>query len=147
MACVEMEFTTKLSPTGVVAALTDFSDRRPDVWPYLDRSQYRVLEVGETHALVREGTGKPFPVWAVERYDWSEPNVVRWTVQESDTFQAGLGLVVRVSPAPGGGSTVHLTWERVGLTPGGKIVVALIALMRGKPLAKTFQRVFDKLAG
>ncbi len=69
---VHYEFTTALPPGEVVAALTDFSERRPETWPGLDRARYQVHELGETWALVTEGSRRP-NVWARERYDWSVP--------------------------------------------------------------------------
>jgi len=96
-------------PARVIAATIDFSDRRPDLWPGLTRSQYKVLEMGDTSALVQEGTGV---LHAVEKYDWSQPNVVRWTVQESNFLRPGTVWELRVSPRDGGGTRVDVTLER-----------------------------------
>ena len=59
MARVAVSIDTKLAPQEVVAALTDFSDRRPDIWPGLARSKYKVYSVGENSAEVQEGNEKP----------------------------------------------------------------------------------------
>jgi hypothetical protein len=68
---VEMDLETTVAPDRVREALLDFSDRRPDIWPSLDRSFYEVHSVGETTAEIREGTKSPgMTVWARERYDW-----------------------------------------------------------------------------
>lgn len=146
MAKLEMDIETALSPEGVVAALTDFSDRRPDIWPDLDRSFYKVISVGETSAVVQEGTSKPFKVWARERYDWSTPGAVTWVVEESDTFEPGYGLKVTAEPGPAGGSRVHITWERVGKNFAGRMVVRLIRLLGGKPISSSYKKAFDDLA-
>ena len=69
----ESGFDTKASPEQVLAALTDFSDKRLETWQgTLDPDKFEVYEVGETSARVREGSKRP-DVWAVEQYDWSEP--------------------------------------------------------------------------
>jgi len=146
MAKYETDIETELSPEGVVAALTDFSERRAEIWPYLAKDRFEVRELGETSALIKEGSGAPVGVWAVERYDWSEPNTVRWSVVESDAFVSGTTLIVRVAPRDGGGSRVHIVWERAGKTAKGKFVVGLISLAKGKPIFKTYKKVFDKLA-
>jgi Polyketide cyclase / dehydrase and lipid transport len=146
MARIEKDLQTALPPDRVVAALTDFSDRRGEIWPLLDASQFKVLETGETSALVREGSSKPFRVSAVERYDWSVPGVVRWTVQESDSFMPGYGMEVRVTPAAAGGSTVHVVWERVGKDFKGKFIVGLLVLLRARPIFSGFQTAFDRIA-
>lgn len=141
-----MDIQTRLSPERVVAALTDFSERRPSVWKYLDPAIFEVYEVGDTSAFVREGTGGPLRVWAKERYDWSTPGVVRWTVEESDSFLPGYGLRVDVAPGSDGGSKVHIVWERVGKNLKGKLIVAIIALLGGKPIGSSYKQAFDALA-
>jgi hypothetical protein len=92
-----------------MAAAVDFSDRRPDLWPGLSRSQYKVLEKGETSALVREGTAN---LWVVENYDWSEPNTVRWTAQESNFLHPGTTWQMQLTPTASGGTRVDVVLER-----------------------------------
>src|SRR4051794_30361129 len=89
---------TTATPDQVLAALTDFTDRRPDIWPGLARELYEVYEVGETSATVREGSTKPSKVWARERYDWSTPGVVRWEVLESSFSTPGSYVEARITP-------------------------------------------------
>jgi hypothetical protein len=146
MARCDLHVQTKLPPDRVIAALIDFSDRRPDVWPYLSRQFYEVREIGETTALVREGTSGPLSVWAVERYDWSTPGTVTWQVHESESFMPGYGLKVDVAPDGQGGSNVHIVWERVGKNFKGKFIVAMIAMLRGKPIASAYKKALDRLA-
>ena len=105
----EYSAETSVPPERVIAATIDFTDRRPDLWPGLTRSQYKVLEKGETSALVQEGTGI---LRVVERYDWSQPNVVRWTVQESNFLRPGTVWELRASPRADGGTRVDVTLER-----------------------------------
>jgi hypothetical protein len=105
----EYSAETTVSPARVRAAVLDFSDRRPDVWPGLSRAQYKVIEKGETTALVREGTAN---LWAIEKYDWSDPEVVRWTLQESNFAHPGTAWQMRISPRDGGGSRVDVVLER-----------------------------------
>lgn len=100
---------TTVAPERVLACITDFSDRRPEYWPGLNRGQYKVLERGDTWALVKEGTAN---IWAVERYDWSTPGVVCWTLQESNIGRPGTVWEMRVSPKPGGGSHVDVKFAR-----------------------------------
>ena len=58
--------------------------------------------------MARESTpGSPF--WVVCRYDWSDPDVVRWTVTDSSYGGGGDGFV-RIAPREGGGSRVHAEW-------------------------------------
>ena len=42
MSKLEFEVETSLAPEKVKAALLDFSDRRPVIWPSLSSKQYEV---------------------------------------------------------------------------------------------------------
>ncbi len=46
MAHVVTELDTKASPERVVRALTDFSPKRFDLWPNVDRKYFKVESVG-----------------------------------------------------------------------------------------------------
>lgn len=145
MARLELSLDSGLSPQQVVDALTDFSDRRPDVWPYLAREFYEVYSVGETTADVREGSTKPFKIWSREDYDWSIPGRVSWTVRESNFCTPGDGIVATVSPGGTGGSHIQLAWKRHGVGWKGRFIVALMMLTRGKPLIFGFREGFEKI--
>jgi hypothetical protein len=84
MARIESELGSPLSPEAVLAKLVDFSERRPELWPAIDADVYRVHDVGDDWADVTEGTDVFGGIWARERYDWSEPGVVRATIQDSN---------------------------------------------------------------
>jgi hypothetical protein len=105
----EYSAETRVSPECVIAATIDFSERRPDLWPALTRRQYKVLEKGDTTALVQEGTAM---LRVVEKYDWSEPGLVRWTVEESNFLRPGTSWELHASPRAGGGTRVDVTFER-----------------------------------
>ena len=106
---MRFEVTTLASPEQVREALTDFTNRRLQIWSRtLDPKTYAVLALGDTWAVARESTaGSPF--WVVCRYDWSDPQVVRWTVEECSWGGSGAGSV-RIALADGGGSRVHAEW-------------------------------------
>jgi hypothetical protein len=130
----------------VIAALTDFSDRRPDIWPGLSRDWYEVYSVGETTAEVREGTGgKRSPVWAREHYDWSTPGVVTWTVQESPFSKPGSFVSAKVDPKEGGGSRIHVTWQRDPLTIPAKLAIWMVKATKGFPVAASMKKGLRKL--
>ena len=146
MPWAEFDLETSLSPEQVQAALLDFSDKRPELWPGIEPSLYKVHSVGETTADIQEGTKMPgLTVWARERYDWSEPGTIRWTVQESNFSSVGSYVEAKLTPREGGGTTVHVTWNRTGSTLLGKIIIRMIALARGKPVAASMEQAFRKL--
>lgn len=143
----ELRFTVEAPVTAqtVLRALTDFSERRPELWPKLDPEMYRVDELGSTSAVVREGQRSP-RAWAVEEYDWSEPGTVRWTVRESDFCAPGSYMSARVEPAENGWSRMHVTWSRTGVGFKGNVIVGLVRLTKGRPLAKSLGRALAALA-
>ncbi len=103
MPRLEFDLETSAPPERVIAALTDFSDRRPDIWSGLSREWYEVYSVGETTAEIRERTGgRRSSIWARERYDWSIPGVVTWTVRESGFSNPGSFVSAKVDPKAGG---------------------------------------------
>jgi hypothetical protein len=132
---VEIDIESSASPDRVIAGLTDFTARRPELWPGLNPEKYRVYEVGETWAEVQEGNNDM--IWARERYDWSTPGTVRWTVTESSFSLPGDFVEAIVSPGPGGGSLIHVTWSRHGTTLAAKAMLALIVLTRGLPVKQS----------
>lgn len=107
---MRFDVTTKASPDQVRTAMTDFSQRRLQIWnKSLDPKTFEVRELGETSAVARESTpGSPF--WVVTRYDWSDPAVIRWTIVESSYGGHGTGSV-RTAPAPDGGSRLSAEWS------------------------------------
>ncbi len=98
---------TKASPEQVLAAFTDFSDHRLEVWQRtLDPAKYELLESGENWALVREGSAG-VRMWVLLRYEWDVPGTIRWALVDSDHCDGGSGEI-RVFPAEGGGSRVDV---------------------------------------
>ena len=146
MARLQVDVETPAAPERVREALLDFSERRPERWPGIDPGLYEVYSVGETTAEVKEGTKGPgMTVWARERYDWSDPDTIRWTVQESNFCTAGSYVAATLHPRPGGGTRVHVEWDRTGTTPAGRLAVAIIRLTRGRPVAASIRKGLQRL--
>jgi hypothetical protein len=144
VARIEFYLRTDAPPEAVRAALLDFSERRPELWPGLPPDQYEVYEVGDTWAEIREGYRGP--IWARERYDWSMPGRVVFTAVDSGFATPGSHVVVDIEPAEGGGSTVHVTWVRRGKGVFGKLFVGLMALTRGLAIRRSIQSGLDVVA-
>jgi polyketide cyclase/dehydrase/lipid transport protein len=137
MARIEFDIRTDASAEAVRAALLDFSERRPELWPGLPRDQYEVYEVGDTWAEIREGYRGP--IWVRERYDWSVPGSVRFTAVDSGFAKPGSYVVVDIEPAKGGGSTLHITWVRRPKGWFGMLFVSLMVLTRGIAIRRSFE--------
>jgi hypothetical protein len=146
MPKVELDVETSASPEDVRAALLDFSDRRPEIWPGIEPSLYEVYTIGDTFADVREGSKMPGArIWAKERYDWSAGDLITWTVQESNFCAPGSYVSAAIAPRGDGGSRIHLIWNRTPTSLVGRLATLLIQLTRGKPVAASFRMALSKL--
>lgn len=145
MAHVVTDVDTTASPERVLDALTDFSPRRLELWPNIDRKYYKVGARGEQSAEVTEGSPLFGGVWEQARYDWSRPGVVRIDVQDSNAFQPGSFWVYEVTPGAHGGSHVRMEFDRRPRNFKGRFVGALLSLFGkqifGKSLRDTLQRI------
>ncbi len=144
---VRFDVTTDASPAQVRRALTDFTDRRLQIWSRtLDPETYEVRELGDSWAVARESSpGSPF--WVVVRYDWSDPTVVRWTVVESSYGGHGTGSV-GIAPTGDGGSRLRVEWSYTDISrTRDKVVLFLIqrAPMRGV-ISRMWTRALDRYA-
>jgi hypothetical protein len=138
---LEMETESSLSPEEVVAALTDFSERRPRMWTGISPHYYEVYSVGETNADVREGTKRgPLNVWARENYDWSTPRTVTWTVKESNFCSVGSYVKAEIRSREGGGSAIKCTWDRTPTSLAGRFIFAVMKLTRGGAIEKSMRK-------
>ncbi len=143
MARVELDMETALSPEKVTELLTDFSPKRPEIWPGLWSGAYEVYSVGQTTAEVREGNKSP-RIWARERYDWSTPGVVRWEVLESNFCTPGSFVEAHLSPGSAGGTKVHIVWERTPTTVSARLMMIMIVLTRGAPVRASVAAAFKR---
>jgi hypothetical protein len=116
--------------------LTDFTGRRPDVWPGLWGGAYQVYSLAETTAEVHEGNKSP-KVWARERYDWSTPGRVRWEVLESNFCKPGGFVEVDVAPRQGDGSVLHVSWSRSPANLMGVVATTMIKLSGSAPVKQS----------
>ncbi|HLE99192.1 MAG TPA: hypothetical protein VI540_04790, partial [Gaiellaceae bacterium] len=97
---------------AVLSNLVDFGERRPELWPAIDASVYRVHTVGEDWAEVTEGSDVFAGIWARERYDWSSPGVVQATIQDSNVWHPGATWTLLAEPGRNGGSRLAVVRER-----------------------------------
>jgi hypothetical protein len=145
MAKFVVGIDTEATPEQVLAALTDFTERRTEIWPGLSKELYEVYEAGESSALVREGSPKP-KVWARERYDWSKPGVVRWEVLESNFCNPGSYVQASFEPSAAGGSRVEIEWCRTGSNAFGKVTVFMMKFVGPRIIRGYVRKSLDAYA-
>ena len=145
MAHVVADRDTTASPERVIGALTDFSSKRFDLWPNLDRRYFELKEYGATSAEVIEGSGAFGGVWERSHYDWSSPGTVRIDVRDSNAFEPGSYWLYEVTPTPGGGSHVHMEFDRRPRNFKGKVVGALLSVAGNKIFAKSLDQTLRRV--
>jgi hypothetical protein len=144
MVEVRVKAETRLEPDVIIGAATDFSDRRPRLWPSLDPEIYRVEELGERSARVMEGESSFGGLWALEAYDWSEPGRVRAEVQESNVFEPGSSWELRVVLGQQGGSEVEWVTRRRGKGKG-RILTLLLRIMGKREMTRRLKQTLEIL--
>ncbi len=137
---------TKATPEQVLAAFTDFTERRTAIWAgSLDPEKYEVRELGDTSAVVREGSASP-SIWSVERYDWSGAGTVKWGAIESNFCKAGSGVELTITPNPDGGSHVEGDWHRDPKGVKGFLLVNLGGTVGRKMIVNGYTKALDRYA-
>jgi hypothetical protein len=142
MAHVVTDLDTTAPPGAVINAITDFSPKRFELWPNVDRKFFKLEASADTSADVIEGSPA---VWERNHYDWSRPDTVRIDVKDSNAFKAGSFWVYQVTPRTGGGSHVHMEFDRRPKNLKGYLLSAIIDLfgrkLFGSQLRQTLRQV------
>ncbi len=146
MAKIHYEADGMVPPERFIAALTDFSQRRPELWPNLDTRYFRLHELGDTWAVVTEGTDLLGGIWARERYDWSEPGHVQLRLVESPHFKSGTTIDYRVTPRADGGHYVDVVFERIATSMRGRLVGVILQIIGRRRFANDLRTTLGRLA-
>jgi hypothetical protein len=144
MPRIEFDLASTVSPDRFVAALTDFSPARADLWPNIDAEHLKVHEVGPDWADVTEGSSVAGGVWERNRYDWSTAGTVRVETTESNTWRPGSSWLYEVEPT-GSGSHIRVTVDRRPANLRGRLVAVLLVLAGRRVLRGATEGVLRKL--
>lgn len=134
MAAVRFTIESPRHPSEVIDALTDFTPRRPDLWPSIDPSVYVVHEVGDGFAEATEGSDVMGGIWARERYEWSDRHV-RATLVESNLWHPGGTWEATVTPRDGGGSRIAVVRDRTPKVLRARLLEAMLRVAGARVLA------------
>lgn len=127
----------------MLGALTDFSDRRPRVWPRIDGSHFRVHNRGPGWAEVTEGNAL---AWERNRYTWDTARgQVTATTVESDTWAPGSQWRYQLLPKATGGTILEVTVVRTGRGLRGGLVGFVIARMGKRILKSDMNKVLARI--
>jgi len=136
VATIRFQVESPLDAAQVIEALTDFSERRPELWPAIDPDVYRVHRVSAGSALVTEGTDVMGGIWATELYEWNGSNTVRATVQESNFWHPGGTWELTAASRQGGGSVLQVTRDRRPKNAKARLFEAMMRVVGARVLAK-----------
>ena len=133
------------APHVFVDALTDFGPGRSTIWGSSSNSKLVLHDRGDTWADVTEGTDAG-GIWQRYRYDWSDPQLVKLTVTDSNAFGPGSYWEYRLTPVDHDRRTrIDLVINRVPTTAKGRrfdVVLKLIGgLYFGRDLRRTVRRI------
>jgi hypothetical protein len=143
MPTVRFQVVTDLPPDRILGALTDFSDRRPAVWPNVDHAHFRVHGQGPGWADVTEGN---VLAWERNAYQWNAAaGEVTVTAVESDTWAPGSQWRYRLQPTATGGTQVDVTVVRTGRGPRGLVIGALITWFGRRILRSDMEKVLERI--
>src|SRR5436190_19099401 len=145
MAKLQYEADGRVTAADFIRALTDFSERRPELWPDLSARLFLVHELGDTWADATEGSDVLGAVWARERYDWSTPGIVRLTLRDSADFVPGTVIEYHVTDTPGG-CHVAVDFQRIARSPRGRLVGVLVQLVGARQFATSLRTALDRVA-
>ena len=141
MASTTFTVHTSLSPSEVLAVLTDFGPDRSRWWPNVDEAHFTVHDQGPGWAEVTEGTGMG---WERERYAWdAAAGTVTIDTLESNLWARGSGWRYELLPA-GDGTDLRVTLHREPGSVKGRLVAALIPLVGARTLGKQFETVLRR---
>jgi hypothetical protein len=132
---------TSLSPSEVMAVLTDFGPDRAEVWPNVDDAHFTVHDVGPDWAEVTEGTAMG---WERERYSWdAAAGTLTIETLDSNLWGPGSGWSYQLTPAAEG-TEVQVRLTRAGKSFVGRLVGALIPIAGAPTLSRQLRSVLQK---
>ncbi|MEO6410949.1 MAG: SRPBCC family protein [Pedococcus sp.] len=141
MATTTFTVHTSLSPSDVMAVITDFGPDRARWWPNVDEAHFTVHEQGPDWAEVTEGTSMG---WERERYSWDAASgIVTIETLDSNLWGPGSSWRYELTPAAEG-TDLRVTLNRVPNSFKGKVIAALIPIAGSRALGKQFQTVLRR---
>ncbi|NYG08621.1 hypothetical protein BJ986_003108 [Phycicoccus badiiscoriae] len=141
MATTTFTVNTTLSPSAVMAVITDFGPQRSTWWPNVDEAHFTVHDQGPDWAEVTEGTGMG---WERERYSWDTASgIVTIETLDSNLWGPGSGWRYEIMPAPGG-ADLRVSLTRLPKSFTGRLIAALIPIAGPRALGKQFQSVLRR---
>jgi hypothetical protein len=142
MATIHFTATTTASPEQFIAGVTDFGPGRSEIFGNTDDRQLKVHDSGPDWADVTEGKG---PAWERLRYDWSEPNRIRMTTTDSNTWGGASGHTYTFDRREDGTTGIDVVVVREGKNLKGRVIGALLGLVGKRLLSGQFAKTVQAI--
>jgi hypothetical protein len=147
MAQIHFRVESKLAPSAVLAALTDFGPRRAEVWPNIDDHHFKLHDLGPGWAEVTEGSSIAGGVWERERYTWNAgDSTVSAETLDSNTWGPGSRWDYKLTPNAEGGTHIDVTVERHGKGLKGKLIEAGLVAVGARTLGSQMKQALARSA-
>ena len=135
MSTIHFHQTTTSTPEQFIAGLTDFGPGRSKLFANSVDSYLKVHHQGPGEADVTEGSGG---VWERLHYDWSDPNRVKLTTTDSNTFGGASGYTYTFGRQSNGTIDVDLVIVREGKNFKGRVLSGVLGTIGKRSLGKAF---------
>jgi hypothetical protein len=146
MPTIRFDLQSTLAPEAVLAALTNFSPSRAEVWPNVDSDHFRLHDQGPGWAEVTEGSSVAGGVWERERYSWdADALTVRTETLDSNTWGPGSGWDYRLTPASGG-TRIAVTVVRNGKGVKGGLLGAALSIVGARTLRSQMKQALARVS-
>jgi len=137
MATIHFTTTTTATPEQFIAGVTDFGPGRSKIFGNTDDGQLVVHDSGPGWADVTEGKG---PVWERLRYDWSDPNRIRMTTTDSNTWGGASSHTYTFERRSDGTTGIDVVVVREGKNLKGRAIGVLVGLVGTRFLRGQFDK-------
>jgi hypothetical protein len=146
MPTIRFDLHSTLAPEAVLAALTNFSPSRAEVWPNVDSDHFRLHDQGPGWAEVTEGSSVAGGVWERERYSWdADALTVSIETLDSNTWGPGSGWDYRLTPASGG-TRIAVTVVRNGKGVKGGLLGAALSIVGAGTLRSQMKQALARVS-
>jgi hypothetical protein len=135
MSTIHFHQATSSTPQQFIAGLTDFGPGRSELFPNSADAFLNVHHQGAHDADVTEGSGG---IWERLNYDWSDPNHVRLTTTDSNTWGGASGYTYTLRRRSNGTTDVDVVIIREGKNLKGRVLGAVLGTIGKRVLRKAF---------
>jgi hypothetical protein len=147
MARIHFRLETRLAPSAVLAALTDFGPRRAEVWPNIDDQHFQVHDHGAGWAEVTEGSSVAGGVWEREKYTWdATTGTVAVETIDSNTWGPGSRWDYKLTPTTQRGTEIEVMVERHGKGWKGRLIELGLAAVGAGTLRSQMEQALARSA-